>query len=82
MMESGQTTTFFTPPYGHHLPIYKIMTAYHLSANRNRRKGERYVRSDTCYNKCILWAEETTRKACRVMLFSALISAAFFTLLF
>lgn len=77
--ESGQTIICFTPPYGHHLAIYKIMTVYHLSGNRNRRrKRDRSVRSSTC----ILWAEETTRKACGVMLFSALFSAAFFTVLF
>lgn len=69
---------FFTPLYGHHLPIYKIMTVYHLSVNRNRRKREISVRSSTC----ILWAEETTRKTCRVMFFNALISADFFTVLF
>lgn len=32
------STIFFTPSYGHHLPIYKIMTVYHLSVNRNRRR--------------------------------------------
>lgn len=76
-MERESPSIFFTPPYDHHLPNYKIVTACHLSVNRNRRKREISVRSSTC----ILWAEETTRKACRVMFFSALISATFFTVL-
>lgn len=36
---------------------------------------------DLSSSTCILWAEETTRQACRVMLFSTLISATFFTVL-
>lgn len=39
-MESGQTTIFFTAPYGHHLAIYNIVTEHHLSENRPRRKSD------------------------------------------